>query len=236
MTFTTSFTKHVILRSATHLHLDFYGSNCLLLAKRHLSLQCLWEGGSVSNKLLSKHGKTKCHHFCCPCSAPLRPTPSCSWPLSTDPYLVPFSLPLWGSTWLHRAALHLGSGRTTLSSRTWAEAGAARADPEPSEVVSPGGLLFLTNLVVSAPGCGITAVEMQDVKLSWEWLRRSFHRIIESVLFMPFKSCFLLGCSSASSLLLLFPQPLIKQTSQVNQGIFCAIKADPVILLILQIC
>lgn len=108
---------------------------------------------------------------------------------------------------------------------------------EPSEVVSTD-MLLLTNSIVSMTGCRITGVEMQDVKLSWEWLRRCFHCIIESVLFMPFKSCFLLGYHYDSSLLLLCPQsihPLLKQNSQGNQRVFYAIKADSVIMLILQI-
>ena len=108
-------------------------------------------------------------------------------------------------------------------------------DPEPSEVVSPD-MRFLTNLIVSITGCRVTGVEMQDVKLRWEWLRRCFRHIIEFVLPMPFKFCFLVGHDYASSLPLLCPHPLVEQNSRCNQRVFCVIKADPVILLIPQIC
>lgn len=58
---------------------------------------------------------------------------------------------------------------------------------------------------------------------------------IISVLFIPFKSCFFLGYCYDPSLLSLCPHPLIKQNSQGSQRVFCAIKADPVIMSILQI-
>lgn len=83
-----------------------------------LCSMCVQEGEDVSLKLLSEHGKTKSHNFCCPCSTPLHPYSSCAWPLATDPCLLPFSSPLWGCTcvttlhsttfgcWLHNTVQH----------------------------------------------------------------------------------------------------------------------------------
>lgn len=59
---------------------------------------CVQEGEDVSLKLLSEHGKTKSHNFCCPCSTPFHPYSSCAWPFVADPCLLPFSSPLWGCT------------------------------------------------------------------------------------------------------------------------------------------
>lgn len=140
----------------------------------------MWEGGNVSNKLLSEHGKTESHPFCCPRSTPLHLYPSCAWPLVTDLYLVPFSFPLWDCTEQHciwkLIVQHCPA--QAVQKHEW-----LCMDPEPSEVASPD-MWFLTNFIVFVTGWRITEVEKQDMKLGWEWLRRSFHHIMEFVLFM----------------------------------------------------
>lgn len=154
-------------------------------------------------------------------------TAICHWPLPCAIFIPPLVLhvtaraaPLLGND--HRTSSSRNLGRNRSSSvQTWSlQRGSAQAR--------------CSWQALSVTGCSITGAEMQDVKLSWQWLKRCFHHIIESVLFMPFKSCFLLGYCYDPSPLLLCPHPLIKQNNQDSQRVSCARKAYPAIMLILQ--
>lgn len=113
---------------------------------------------------MGKQYKTICYHFCCPCSTPSNPQlcmATCHWALPCPIFIPPFAYTeqrcIWEMITEHHPA-EFGQEQEQLG-----------ADLEPSKVVSPD-LLFLTNLIVSVTGCRITGVEMQNVKLSSEWL------------------------------------------------------------------
>lgn len=163
-------------------------------------------------------------------------TPAMHSLLSLTPTLSNFLSPFEvAHVWLHWVMLRSETDCTTLSSTSCTETSVALHGPGAFRGGQPRHEAP-ANLNVSVKGCGITGLEMQDVKLGWEWLRRCFRHIVEIVLFMPFKFRFLVGYNYASSLPLLCPHPLIKQKGHCNQREFWVIKAGPVILLILQIC
>lgn len=113
----------------------------------------------------------------------------------------------------------------------WAETGEAHADLEPQRWSAQACCSWQTFLGL------LQAAGLLEWKCrSWSLAGNGWGDIfIISVLFIPFKSCFFLGYCYDPSLLSLCPHPLIKQNSQGSQRVFCAIKADPVIMSILQI-
>lgn len=154
--------------------------------------------GNVSHKLPSEHEKTKSYHFCCPCSTPFIPQlckTICHWPLPCPVFFPPLRLHTYDCTEWHciweLIVQHCLA--QAVQKREW-----LCMDPEPSEVASPD-VQFLTNLIVSVTGCRITGVEMQDVKLGWEWLRRCFHHVMDFLLFKSFKFFLFVGYNHASS-------------------------------------
>lgn len=171
-------------------------------------MQCLWEGGECLQQVAVKTWENKMPSFLLSlfhstqsntqlCMA------TCHWPLPSPIFIHPLRLHMTARS---SAAFGKWSHSRNFQQKSGQEQEQHSADLEPLEVVSRD-ILLLTNFIVSITGCRITGVEMQDVKLSWEWLRRCFHyRIIESVLFMQFKSCLLLGYYYDSSLLLLCSQ------------------------------
>lgn len=222
-----SVTKHIILRSASELYLAFYGCNCFLYSKKAVSMcEREWMSPiSCCQNPIILVTVIPLHFIHTPvmhCHLSLTPTLS--------RFLYPFEV---ACVWLPWATLHFETDCTMLSSTSHAETWVALCRPR---AWWSAQTWFLTNVIVSLTGCRITGVEMQDVKLGWEWLRRCFRHIIEFVLFMPFKLWFLVGYNYASSLLSLRLHPLVEQNSYCKQRVFCIIKADAVILLILQIC